>query len=346
MSGEHGQWCADRADALEDCGVWGTARGCVHCGRPLDGGFSPSPGTSGYCRTRSCPWCARRRSARSAGLGARILAEPWAEGADWYLVTVTAPRDPYDPNDGTVEALRSRLAALHAGFSRLVKILKKEGGLIGAARGTELSSGPNGHIHAHALVAWRPSARGLRSFVERREDGAKSWVRDPGASEWWDEALVSAGLGEIYDSRPVSDIEKSIAEVLKYAVKAPEPSKWNEPREVVSPVLAARWELASKGARLREKYGAFRKLTWEDERGDAEPYTIEDELACQCQNCHRYDFEPVRGRTTDLLSWYREWKVDPLRGPARAVRVDPFLSRDLSDFRRLVRSRFGGCRGG
>jgi len=349
LSGAYGDWCEERAESLSECGLFGVARGCHHCGRPLDGAFAASPGGRGYCRTRSCPWCARRKAAKSHQFGKRLSAEPWAGDVAWYMLTITTARDVYDPRDGEVEALRNRLGQIRKGATKLVRRLRKKFGAVDAAMGVELSTAANGHVHAHMLLGLPLESRSVSSFSDNVRLADGSWgvhsYHAHGAREFWAEQLAACGLDPIYDCKPIDDLASAAPEILKYAVKAPDVSAWTTPRTVVCPELAARWEVASKGVRLRERWGRVRSLAWEDEQEASEPETVEDELCCECPNCRRSDFEPVRGRTLDLLAWYKSWNVDPLRGGGRTVAVDRWTAKPLADFRLGVQDRVG-CRTG
>lgn len=323
------EWLDVRADRLEGCAVWGTAMGCDRCGSPVPGSYSPAALRASHCDTRSCPWCARRRAARSAGLAARIAEQPWAPHVGWWLATITVPREIDDPAAATVSALRARLAAVRRGMTGVVEALRRDHGMVAAWGGIELSTGAAGHVHAHMLLA-----------VENPDlDLTDKDARGAGR-EWWLAIRAALGLGPIGDCRRAGP--ESVQECIKYAVKSPDPATWqHSSRVVVSPILAARWELAGRGVRLRERWGAARGLAWhdpDDELSDG-PETVEDMIECRCPHCGIGDHvSAVTGRTAQLLAWFRLSGADPLRGPP-SPRVDPWTAMQYDRWRVVRRAR-------
>lgn len=321
-------WCRIRGERLADCGTHGTAVACYECGGPVPGSYRPAPYPVGYCETRACPWCARRRAARSAQLGDRISEQEWATGCSWWLATLTCARDATDPAAASVSALRERAQLMRRSMTRLIKELRRGAGVVAAWGGIELSTAAGGHVHAHVLIA-APAGAALGDT-----EGDRS------GSAWWAEFRAAAGLGPIGDCRPADP--GAVAEVLKYAVKSPDPARWAvEPLRVVSPTLAARWELAIRGVRLRERWGLARSLKWDDPEDEYDDGPMvdgeaDDWLAISCPRCRSSrDLMPVAGRSTEVLAWMRDWDADPLRGP-RPPRADFLTSIQLGRCARIL----------
>ena len=254
-------WIERRADALSLCGRHALARQCTVCGHLQPGSVTPTGGPRGGCHTRACPVCARERSARAHAIADRIVAQDWAQAAHWHHLTITTARDPHSERDHTVEALRGRLLDLRAAWPRLIADLRATYGLRGAIAAIECSS--TGHVHAHLLIATDRPVPVPRAAAERDAPGWPVETEDDRAR--WADWLSRAGVGSIYYLTPVpqSELNAKLPEITKYSLKAPSLAGGfgaGERRAVSHPVIAARWEVASRSARLTERYGAARQV--------------------------------------------------------------------------------------
>jgi hypothetical protein len=274
------------------------------CGRPVTRGvFRMKPPRHGRrvlpeyhhsnerCHARSCPRCARIRAAHYHAFGAAVAdlfavsREEQIAAYGWHshrarLVTLTSVRDPADPEAHTVKALADRADGLRRAVRAIVAWQRDSSGArrphVGAFYAVECAG--TGHIHVHVLahVAW----------VEKAE-----WI-EVGRAGYTDRH------GRHFDGYPelgiIADVrlcdEKTIAEVAKYPLKTPGSGigaeDWiaGEPREVMHPVLVARWEIATLGTRLVERYGLCRAVKLPDE----------DESECLCERCASRENCPKR----------------------------------------------------
>ncbi|MBD3292164.1 MAG: hypothetical protein GF393_04515, partial [Armatimonadia bacterium] len=217
------------------------------------------------------------------------------------MLTITTERDTEDPECATVDALRERLGRVRRGMTGVVRVLRRYPGLVAAWGGVEISEAAAGHVHAHMLLATESDAD------LRYSDG--EWV-----DLVWTDVLSDLGLGTIADCRRADP--RGVAEVVKYATKTPSATTWQqEEREVVHPVIAARWEVACRGVRLRERWGAARSIAWDDPDDlPVGPAMVEDRLEARCPRCGTGDYVSlVIGRTAQILTWYSVNGVDPNR---------------------------------
>ena len=293
-----GRVCGDSADPAVGCGRPRTrgvfrmkaARRGARCRGSFEHGNE-------RCHLRSCPRCARIRAAAYHDFGSRLVtlfeankAEQIARwGANDYrpkLITLTARRDPADREAHTVEALKRRARGLRDAFRAIIawdrdRVRAPE--WVGAFVSLELAG--TGHVHLHCLYHG--------PFVDTDEHNAPvEWIR-VGRDGYTDrKGRVFPGyadLGYVGDVRKADP--RAIAEVAKYAVKSPGTGSegaeaWigGRKKTLMNPVLVARWEVATYGVRLCERYGLCRKVD--------PPEEDDDRLCPSCVNrdhCTRRD---------------------------------------------------------
>lgn len=292
---------------------------CGRCGRPA-GGNGQLVGCRGrhVCHARSCPRCARRRSAQLLAWGA-VLRETLATMSEWCsgvgldyrprLVTLTGVYDPSCEEDLTVAALRSRWAGLMDAWRLILKRereLAEDGGSprhLGAWATVELAG--TGHVHLHVL--W-----------------FGPWVDLPQWISWGREAYPE--LGEVSDVR-AADLD-CIAEVAKYPAKIPGAmaADWIAGGEcrtedgrpgLLHPTLAARWEVALFGRRFGERYGSFRSLPHPEDTEVIEASPVPE---APCRVCGGIDWYAVSLSPRTWIRICRAAGVEPLGNPRAYMR--------------------------
>lgn len=304
----------DRAKALELCGTMARGYECNACGAPS--GRAQLVGEGQPCHARTCPRCARVRTVKSgawAGKLEALIDRMCSPGDSWSLklFTITAEYNPRDPNDVSAVALRARHDGLRRVWKALLGDLRKTAGPrrkeVGDVLSVEVAG--KGHVHLHVL-AWCP-------FVDKAR---MEWIGD----------LTWARCGWI-------DVRKcdrdAVKEVLKYPLKLPGQKKeigdWygGELREVISPVLAARWEVALWGCRINERHGSFRQLPDVESAEVTEAPEPPEQHACTACGCvdgwHevtepltvwaikcRHAGVPVLGTPLTLEEWGRRRKIE------------------------------------
>jgi hypothetical protein len=276
--------------------------------------------SSERCHLRSCPRCARIRAANYHAYGEQ-LADLFASNRDdqialWgshdyraKLVTLTSVRDPADPEAHTVAALRERIAGLHDALRAILAWVRsdvREPGWVGAFRSVELAG--TGHVHLHVLYHGpfvdleRWVAVGREGFTDRR--GRVS----PGFSE----------LGSVGDVREAD--EETIAEVAKYPLKTPgsgeRAGEWigGKAVECIHPILVARWEVATYGMRLVERYGLCRQVAAPDEEAENEETLTPEAPIAPCL-CGYTETKIVVYPTREWISLCRVAHVAPFGTP-------------------------------
>jgi plasmid rolling circle replication initiator protein Rep len=162
-----------------------------------------------FCRVRTCPCCAWRRSLRWK---ARMYeALPQIEAAypthRWLFLTLTV-RNP------SMAELKDTLRAMRAGWRNLVRY--KEWPAIGAVRSMEVTHGQDGrpHPHFHALI-----------LVPAGYFKGQNYLRHDRWVELWRKAMKLDYAPSVH-VRPVKPREgdthpmhAAIAECLKYSIK-------------------------------------------------------------------------------------------------------------------------------
>lgn len=233
-----------RANSLEICGTRALAHKC-ECGvrhvHPLIS-----------CGLRSCPFCSRRDASIRADNLARAMTVLANRNPTkrWRFLTLTSRWDPSDPEQVTVQSLRSRVCDLFRRWSCVWTALRDHCGAIAAYVSCELSD--RGHIHLHAVVL----------------------------SQWIDRGWLAGLWGAFVDVREAR--RNSAKELAKYATKSHSPAdtQWvaGRHRRLIHPRLAARFEAATVGAHLRRSYGELRGVDLTETNTEA----VRQEWRCDC----------------------------------------------------------------
>jgi Replication protein len=180
------------------------------------------------CGYRLCPDCARWRQARAFHRVLPALQELHRRHPTdrWVLITLTAQSSD-DPLPAVVKRFKGWFAKL-----RRTKDWKRA--IRGAVVGFECvyHPGQGWHFHAHILAA-------RRAWWDQ-VDLAATWQR------------VSSGFGQIVDIRAVKDLQKGVAECLKYVMKPTNLLDWG-PEQVKQFNKLGR-------TKLQECYGKLRGL--------------------------------------------------------------------------------------
>lgn len=297
-----------RAGALALCGSVVRVRECVGCGTARDGtGILSAP--MRRCSVRGCPCCERHRSGLlRARLMEAVQQVPVVEGYRWRLVTLSPQWDPSVAASYSVEGLRARYAVINKATRKLASRFARFAPGAGAWLSQEMA---HGHIHAHALV-YGP------------------WLDQPLLAREWCAALTPTSVLHNGVLVPVTwaqgfvhvrdcgthgqELERAVLEATKYTTKAGSPMcedhAAGDPREVMDPVLSARWSVAVEGRRLTEAYGALRGLMRDDEEEDADDESAQAQLvaeeaegACACRACGGVEW---RWGVRDTEEWVRE----------------------------------------
>jgi len=301
---------ARTAERLRLCGTSCEVQTCHGCGDP-----HATVAVVAGCDVRACVLCARRRaareSARVAGAAERVAGYVWqdlprAQGETaralfaredqsrhtaararelgrlrrvagelraawrgkwaWRMVTISPPWEPARRESYTPAALAARLDAVRAAWRRVWSEHLGAGGHAAAYVSVECSAG--GHVHLHALH-YGPYVR---------------------------HAALAESAGCMVDVRAARG--DAVREVVKYALKAPTPrAGWmgGDSAPTTHPRLAAAWVVATRGRRLVEPYGAFRRaLAAEDACGPGD----EEREAPRCASCGSCDLTSPARRVT------------------------------------------------
>jgi hypothetical protein len=227
------------------------------------------------------------------------------------FVTLTARYDPCDPDDVTVDALRTRVTGLGNAIRHLWQVglrdardkMKQKRKGAGLAYGIECAGSGNVHLHFVYLGGFIP----------------KEWLENTAR-----EAFEQCGFSKINNVVPregenhAQATKRALRETLKYAIKGTSPlcERWfSERREVQNPTLVARWEMATHGLHLQGRFGSFRTST--DEAAKSDPPSISP---VPCPHCGA----ELGYHTTEVETWWwvsychlRGWKA------FRGGRADP-----------------------
>lgn len=319
-----------RSHAMLFCAASIAGYVCEECGAPAEASGAFWDPDTGYghkrrpCNARICPRCARRRSAVMRTWGERVRAAvgELPEGWSWKFITLTAPYDNASEGDLSVEGLRERWAGYRKAWRAIWAWIKKDcpkelRPRLGAVSTVELQG--TGHVHLHCLFV------GPYIDKERLEAVAKkAWPR--------------CGFSKINFADP-----GAIAEIAKYpvATKGGACESWlgghraldEDERTgelvpaLVHPVLAARWEIALYQRHVCDRFGAFRKLKFDDIEVD-EKVPLE-RLPAFCECGHRHPWTLVIEPTTRWIARFA--------GTGRSALFTP-----RAVARRKERDRYGG----
>ena len=293
-----------RARAMRDCFDSALGQRCSSCARPRpeSGSLIHSEEHHKPCKARSCPRCARTRSAKMSLEGSNKIGaveelekskahKTQLHGYNWRLVTFTVQYNPDDIEDFSISEINNRIRILRQAWRGVWGIVKKRDTFAGAASGLEIAG--TGNIHLHVLMYSRYTKR----------DDLSEWAKN-----------ASPAIGFIDVRRADS---KSIREVYKYSVKGPgskngdwllgispkvyKKDKEPEHAELINPKLAALWEIATYGMRLNESYGLLRDIRPEltnrqlDEEAERR---LDKKCACGC------------GEWIDVCTPVKRWIID------------------------------------
>jgi hypothetical protein len=257
-----------RAALMRECGRMMTVARCGACGE-----YAAGTGelVKMHCHARACPCCARGKSGQDFHeLRDAMKAVPKHDGYEWRLVELTFRRNPSDARLHTVDALCDRTEALFRTSKHLwdTHLARKEG----TAMYAKVECSGTGNVHAHLVVYAPFLPKPLLESIIRQVKGLPRGI-DHGFT-WIDLAKT--------------DEEAIAAEATKYVTKSHSPmaEDWlaGDPREVMYPALAARWEIATMGAALSRTYGALRGAEAEEEETD-EQEPEESRLPDHCEHC-------------------------------------------------------------
>lgn len=248
----------------------------------------------------------RAEERRRASSWARSRAGEWASWR-WSMVTVSPAWRPMDPWAVTVEGLRARVADAWERWERVWSRLSA-GGLAGATARLEISA--HGHVHVHAIVygGWVGNAK-LREVagchVDRRAPGPRPGV-------------------------PAHRVvEELVAEVCKYALKAPSALRagWvggDVARSGVSmhPALAARVTVALHREQTVLHYGSMRDAVQAESASRSEgaaddPMIGQSAARCPCCGASNSLLPPVIRSTAEVarelgpLGWIWRGRAPP-----------------------------------
>ena len=187
---------------------------------------------------------ARHRVRESESESRRVLAKQQLHAVrtrhlwQWKLITVSPWYDPLDPWSYTPEGIRARVADVLARCNALWNGGLACGGLAGMTVRIEISS--KGHVHAHCLYYGR--------FI------VPKWARGV-ADCFVDVRAVRRDL------KGAVDLKGALAEAVKYATKAPSPTRaeWiaGDRFRVLHPELAAAWVVGTRHKKLLKHLGTM-----------------------------------------------------------------------------------------
>lgn len=290
-------WAIERASRLLTCGRTATVEVCAECGRPHERTARAEIPSDGPCESRCCPFCAQRRARKTEKLAARAADLEWSDDAQWQTLTLTMWRDRDDPEQARWPALRERARTMRGAATQVVRRLRRAGIQVYAAwAGVECAG--VGHVHLHMLLCldakltdWTDNAKVRRLDCDR-------------GAEFWPNMCESLDVGEIYACKPTEGVA-AVREVVKYAMKVPSSDEWlggvSAPDYLPPPAVAAHWEVAVRGLRLRERWGKARQIPLLDPPEEpAETVAVDEPEPCpQCQSTRR---RVARGYTSSIAA--------------------------------------------
>jgi len=287
-----------RATALQLCSHHVVGEICK-CGCPRPGsGKLTEPSGGQPCHARSCPRCGRKKSAKmSRWLDEIISTAPKNQRYQWRHIVLTAQYDPNAADDLTPSALRRRARGLRQAW----RGVWREFGSPASGAWVNLEIAGHGNVHLHALFYGR--------YVDHVDLQVEAF------SAWEGAGFVSVSLVR------GDDLASAAKEVAAYSVKSPGSNNadWiaglstDEGRaKMINPRLAARWEVATFGQRLGDRYGFFRNVLepdydWDTDRPEAEAV---------CPSCGTIPNYRLKLSTT--LTWVllcKLYKVDAMGDP-------------------------------
>ncbi len=231
---------ADKADDVRRCC---SKFGVLTCGRHI---LRKIP--TYRCRFPLCPDCAVERSRRAqARLLPRLLQTLGELPHDRLVfITLTAPNS------------FATLAEVHAQFREWFRRLRRLSRWSHRIRGGVASFEVSGseasgwHYHAHVLA--------IRRAYYHQAELVEDWL------------TATSGAAFVVDIREVVDVQKGVAECLKYAFKPKDLEDW-------SPAMVKEF-LAVKGARFSSLFGCLYGMEIEPEEGQDEADEPQEGSAC------------------------------------------------------------------
>ncbi len=260
-------------------------RSCGACGS-VRGGTGTYEGTH-TCKTRGCPTCAWVRAKRVSEWMGKAFDKLDHRGHRWHMVVMTFPYDPDDPEDLSVEGLRSRVQLA----ARSVKYLWQHELKVpkaGCYRTIEVSV--RGHVHANLLYFGPPTNSYVLESV--MQTSAHEDLDRIGSIHVQDVAYAPAGKGRRNHATDPRGSREGLERAAKYISKGVCHGGGNSDEEYLSnqcfvrttdPELVARWEVATYRTQLTQKMGALRGLKL-DEDGK-KPHEDVDDSDVACGGC-------------------------------------------------------------
>jgi hypothetical protein len=265
-----------RLGEMARCGKRVSVRTCECCGedRPQSGSYA---GAKRTCKSKACPSCSWVRAKKVGEFYERAGEEVTGpDGHVWQMLTVTTRYNPRDPAEVTWQALRSRARlVLKAARALWQKPMKAPY----AAMFRSIECSMRGHVHCHLLyLGPEVDAKELTDFLQQRVSRDLGYV--------YSKTLEVGDNDEAGNLLPIQ-VGRTARYMAKgtfgYASKTNEGwLAWEESTECIDPKLAARWEVATYGLRLADRYGALRKVAFS---ASDYSYTPPDDSRTQCDCC-------------------------------------------------------------
>lgn len=277
-----------RLSSFMRCGQSLLVRSCTGCGEDRVG--SGTYHGTRTCKTRACPICAKVRAERYSDWAEEVHGkiEPVA-GYRWQFVTVTTKYDPYEEEDCTVAALRSRaLQCQEAARAVAAKLVARNPGS-GLLRTIEC--GKRGHVHLN-LMYYGPPVRSEDVAQLAKKGGdrighafatpigkPRAEVRTKEEREEEPDGRGSkAGL-----KRVARYISKGLAHEDGHRVFDEDWKTGDMGVRTVDPELAARWEIATYRMHLSQRYGVLRGIELDEHAEKSGPdHENDTHVACEC----------------------------------------------------------------
>jgi len=288
---------------LRNCASVTTVKHC-DCGTPIPG-TAKRHAVQYPCNNRVCPACARARSMKLLVWGKEIFekvkeikGDNLNDHREYRLITFTNQYEKNLESSLTVKGFRERTAKMKEVWAGVWEALKERyGKQQGAFRSVECEG--HGNVHMHVLH-WGP-------FIEL--EWLQATVR---ALFGHDQCSIDLKGLQNKDGTPCANIDEQVTaaiEVFKYTVKMPgtKNGKWQGGGRwwIMSPVLMARWLMASHRQRLGERYGVFREVRRPDSipASEIEQITAAAEYDCHCPACGNTDLKTWRPVKWPTGSW-------------------------------------------